>query len=365
MPYRSPSGRLYDSGEFEAVLDKALALADWDGFPARAAESQARSKLRGLGISCFLECVGGLLYESADLRFAEDGGIDLVVATQSSGQGHETSFAQLVGAQLGVDPGIIRLRQGDSRDVPRGLASIASRSLLMAGSALFLSCQEAIRKGRLLAAHQLEVNPSDIEFANGAFKIVGTDRSIGLIELAQWVKRQNDLPEDLPRTLDTTGDFDAEELNFPNGCHICEVEIDPETGGTSVVRYSAVDDVGVVINPTIVHGQVQGGLAQGIGQVLMEHIVYDQDGQLLSGSFMDYGMPRAKDIPAANVELHEVPARSNPIGVKGAGECGVTGAVAATINAVSDALWRAGASPDIQMPATAERVWRALSEARR
>lgn len=364
MPYRSPSGRLYDSGDFEAVLDKALALADWDGFSIRAEESRARGKLRGLGISCFLECVGGLLFESADIRFADDGGIDLVVATQSSGQGHETSFAELVSAQLGVDPEIIRLRQGDSRDVPRGLASIASRSLLMAGSALFLSCQEAIRKGRQLAAFRMEVNPADIEFVDGAFRIVGTDRSVSLIDLAQWLKRQPNLPEDLPRTLDATGDFDADELNFPNGCHICEVEVDPETGRTSVVRYAAVDDVGVVVNPTIVHGQVQGGLAQGIGQVLMEHIVYDEEGQLLSGSFMDYGMPRANDIPVARVELHEVPARSNPLGVKGAGECGVTGAVAATINAVSDALWRAGASADIQMPATAERVWRALSLAR-
>ncbi len=364
MPYRSPSGRMYDSGDFEAVLDKALSLADWNGFADREAESRARGKLRGRGISCFLECVGGLLYESADIRFAADGGIDLVVATQSSGQGHETSFAGLVSAHLGVDPELVRLRQGDSRDVPRGLASIASRSMLMAGSALFLSCVEVVRKGRLLAARQLEVDPNDIEFAQGEFRVAGTDRGIMLLALAQWLRERSDIPAGLPTTLDSTGDFDADELNFPNGCHICEIEIDPDTGQSNVVRYTAVDDVGVVINPTIVHGQLQGGIAQGIGQVLMEHIVYDEDGQLLTGSLMDYGLPRATDIPDAVVGLHEVPALSNPLGVKGAGEAGVTGAVAATINALADALWRAGAEPDIQMPATAERIWFALSQKR-
>jgi aerobic carbon-monoxide dehydrogenase large subunit len=364
MPYRSPSGRLYDSGEFEAVLDKALALADWNGFSSREIASRASGTIRGRGLSCFLECVGGLLYESAEIRFADDGKIDLIVATQSSGQGHETSFAELVGAQLGVDPELVRLRQGDSRDVPRGLASIASRSMLMAGSALFLSGEEIVRKARLLAAHRLEVSPVDIEFSDGAFRIVGTDRSVALLELAKWLKGAPDLPDDLPRTLDSTGDFDADELNFPNGCHICEIEIDPETGAIRVDRYVAVDDVGVVINPTIVHGQVQGGIAQGIGQVLAENIVYDSDGQLLSGSFMDYAMPRASDIPSADVMLHEVPARSNPLGVKGAGEAGVTGSIAAVVNAVTDALWRAGATADIEMPATAERVWRALSKRR-
>ncbi len=364
MPYRSPSGRLYDSGEFEAVLDKALVQADWDGFSSRNAASQAIGLIRGRGLSCFLECVGGLLYESAEIRFAEDGHIDLIVATQSSGQGHETSFAQLVGMQLGIDPELVRLRQGDSRDVPRGLASIASRSMLMAGSALYLSCEDIIRKARLLAAHQMEVNPADIEFTDGAFRIIGTDRSIALLDLAKWLKGQPELPDDLPKTLDSIGDFDADELNFPNGCHICEVEIDPETGAIRVDRYVAVDDVGVVINPTIVHGQVQGGIAQGIGQVLAEHIIYDSDGQLLSGSLMDYAMPRASDIPAADVLLHEVPARSNPLGVKGAGEAGVTGSIAAVVNAVTDALWRAGATADIEMPATTERVWRALARRR-
>ncbi|WP_439595488.1 xanthine dehydrogenase family protein molybdopterin-binding subunit [Falsiroseomonas sp.] len=360
MPYRSPAGRLYDSGDFEAVLDKALALADWDAFPAREAAARAAGRLRGRGLCCFLECVGGLLYESAEIRFAEDGGIDLVVATQSSGQGHETSFAQLVSGRLGVPLDLVRLRQGDSRDVPRGLASIASRSLLMAGSALALSCEQVLRKARALAAHNLEVAEADLHFEAGHFQVVGTDRRIGLLDLARWLHERPGIPDDLPAKLDSTGDFDAEDLNFPNGCHICEVEIDPDTGAITVDRYVAVDDVGVVINADIVHGQVQGGIAQGLGQAIAERIVYDLDGQLLSGSFMDYAMPRASDLPPMQVALHEVPARSNPLGVKGAGESGVTGSLAAVSNAVADALARAGVAGRVDLPATAEQVWRAL-----
>jgi carbon-monoxide dehydrogenase large subunit len=360
MPYRSPSGRLYDSGEFEAVLDKALALADWDGFAAREAASRAAGLLRGRGLCCFLECVGGLLYESAEIRFAADGAVDLVVATQSSGQGHETSFAQLVAARLGVAESLIRLKQGDSRDVPRGLASIASRSLLMAGSALSLSCEAVLRKARALAAHRLEVDEADLEFAAGEFRVAGTDRGVALLDLARWLRAAPDLPEDLPRTLDATGDFDAEELNFPNGCHVCEVELDPETGEIRAARYVAVDDVGVAINPMIVHGQVQGGIAQGLGQALMERIAYDAEGQLLTGSFMDYAMPRASDVPPMEIALHEVPARSNPLGVKGAGESGVTGSLAAVSNAVADALWRTGVTERIELPATPDRVWQVL-----
>ncbi|NGM22522.1 xanthine dehydrogenase family protein molybdopterin-binding subunit [Roseomonas stagni] len=361
MPYRNPAGRLYDSGDFDAVLAKALALADWDGFAAREAASRAAGRLRGRGICCFLECVGGLLYESATIRFPEEGGIDLVVATQSSGQGHETSFAQLVGDRLGIPAEAIRLRQGDSRDVPRGLASIASRSLIMAGSALSLGCAEVVRKGRLLAAHRLEVAEADVVFEAGEFRVVGTDRAVALLDLARWRREAPVLPGDLPETLDSTGDFDAEDLNFPNGCHIVEIEIDPETGQLRVDRYLAVDDVGVVINPAIVHGQVQGGVAQGLGQALTERIVYDADGQMLSGSFMDYAMPRAADLPSMAVALHEVPARSNPLGVKGAGESGVTGSLAAMSNAITDALWRVGVTARVELPATPERIWRALN----
>ncbi len=365
MPYRSPSGRLYDSGAFEAVLDRALALCDWDGFEARRADSAARGMLRGRGVACFLECVGGLMFESADLRFAPDGGIDLVVATQSSGQGHETSFAALVAGRLGVPAELVRLRQGDSRDVPRGLASIASRSLLMAGSSLALACDGALAKGRLAAAQVLEVAEADVVFEEGGFRVAGTDRAVPLLELAGRLRAMaasGALPDGMPATLDTTGDFDAEELNFPNGCHVCEVEIDPDTGVVRVDRYGGVDDVGVAVNPTIVHGQVHGGVAQGVGQGLMERVSYDADGQLLSGSLMDYALPRAADLPSLSVGLHEVPARSNPIGVKGAGESGVTGSIPALANAVADALSRAGVFAAIDMPFTAEKVWRALRD---
>ncbi len=360
MPYRSPAGRTYDSGDFAAVLDRALALADWDGFPAREAASNAAGLVRGRGLCSFLECVGGLLYESADLRFAEDGGIDMVVATQSSGQGHETSFAQLVAHWLDVPEGAVRLRQGDSRDVPRGLASIASRSLLMAGSAISLACDTVLEKGRRAAAHLLEVAEVDLEFQDGAFRVAGTDRGIALVELARRLRAAPALPEGVPASLDSTGDYDAGELNFPNGCHVCEVEIDPATGQVRVDRYAAVDDVGVAINPMIVHGQVQGGVAQGLGQALMERVAYDAEGQLLTASFMDYALPRATDLPELAVALHEVPARSNPLGVKGVGESGVSGSLAAVMNAVADALGRAGARPEIDMPATPEAVWRAL-----
>jgi len=363
MPYRSPSGRLYDSGDFEAVLDKALALADWGGFAVRELVSRAAGRLRGRGLCCFLECVGGLLYESAEIRFTDDGGLDLVVATQSSGQGHETTFAQLVAGRLGLPEELVHLRQGDSRDVPRGLASIASRSLLMAGSALALSCDLIVRKARTLAAHRLEVEEADLEFEAGEFRVAGTDRVMGLLAVAEWLRLEPLLPDGLPRTLDSTGDFDADELNFPNGCHICEVELDPDTGEIKVDRYTAVDDVGVVINSPIVHGQMMGGIAQGLGQALAERIVYDADGQLLSGSLMDYAMPRALDVPVMLVALHEVPARSNPLGVKGAGESGVTGSVAAVSNAVADALSRAGVAGRVEMPATPEKVWRALQRA--
>ncbi len=358
MPYRSASGRLYDSGAFEEVLDLAIAAADWDGFDARRTASAAGNRLRGRGVGCFLECVGGLMYESADLRFAPDGGVDLVVATQSSGQGHETTFPALVADRLGIPAELIRLCQGDSRDVPRGLASIASRSLLMAGSSLFLACDAAIRKGRTAAASLLEVAEADLEFHGGSFRVAGTDRAITLLEVARRVREAP--AANGPDTLDSTGDYDAEELNFPNGCHICEVEIDRDTGAVRVDRYVGVDDVGVAFNPTIVHGQVHGGVAQGLGQVLMEQAVYDRDGQLLSGSFMDYAIPHAADMPSMTVALHEVPARSNPIGVKGAGESGVTGSIPAIANAVADALAQAGALRPIDMPFTAEKVWRAL-----
>ena len=363
IPYRTPSNRLYDSGEFEAILDQALRLADWDGFAGRREASACAGRIRGQGISCFLECVGGAHHEGSHIRFTEDGRVLLVVATQSQGQSHETTFPQVVADRLGIPYDRIELRQGDSADKPAGFATVGSRSMIMAGSALANTCDIVVQKGRKLAAHLLEAAESDIEFSAGSFRVVGTDRLIPLLDLAARLQMVKGLPEELPGTLDSTGDYTAPDMHFPNGCHICEIEIDPGTGQVSVDRYVAVDDVGTMVNPRIVHGQVQGGVAQGLGQVLMEHCRYDRDGQFLTASFMDYAMPRASDVPSLTTEFHPVPSPKNPLGVKGAGECGVTGSLPALMNAVADALASVGASPLIDMPVTPEKVWSALQVA--
>lgn len=363
IPYRTPSNRLYDSGEFEAILDQTLRLADWDGFAGRREASTRAGRIRGQGISCFLECVGGAHHEGSHIRFTEDGRVLLVVATQSQGQSHETTFPQVVADRLGIPYDRIELRQGDSADKPAGFATVGSRSMIMAGSALANTCDIVVQKGRKLAAHLLEAAESDIEFSAGSFRVVGTDRLIPLLDLAARLHMVKGLPEELPGTLDSTGDYTAPDMHFPNGCHICEIEIDPGTGQVSVDRYVAVDDVGTMVNPRIVHGQVQGGVAQGLGQVLMEHCRYDRDGQFLTASFMDYAMPRASDVPSLTTEFHPVPSPKNPLGVKGAGECGVTGSLPALMNAVADALASVGVSPLIDMPVTPEKVWSALQAA--
>ncbi|HEX4411021.1 MAG TPA: xanthine dehydrogenase family protein molybdopterin-binding subunit [Xanthobacteraceae bacterium] len=364
IPYKTPSGRLYDSGDFETLMDKALHLADWKGFKARAKASAKRGRIRGQGIANFLECVGGSWHESSHIRFGDDGRIILVVATQSHGQGHETSFPQVVADKLGVPYESIELRQGDSADLPTaGFATVGSRSMIMAGSALANTCDIIIDKGRKAAAAHFEADAADIEFARGTFRVAGTDRAIGLQDLARRVVAS---PEDLPfASLDSEGDYIAPDMHFPNGCHVCEIEMDPDTGLIAVDRYVAVDDVGTIINPPIVHGQVHGGVAQGLGQVFMEHCQYDEDGQFLTGSFMDYAMPRADNMPYVVTEFHPVPSPKNPLGVKGSGECGVTGSLPALMNAIADALARAGASPEIDMPVTPEKIWRALAAAPR
>ena len=360
IPYKSASGQTYDSGDFEGLLDKTLALADWDGFDERARASAEKGLVRGRGLSCFVECVGAYPFEGADIRFAPDGSVTVVTATQSSGQGHETSFAQLAAERLGVPFEKVRIKENDSSDLPKGLASVGSRSMIMAGSAIAIAGDAVIEKGRSLASHVLEVSKADLEFRDGSFCVRGTDISIGLLDLAVRVRSLRDLPPDLPATLDSTGEYSAPGLHHPNGSHVCEVEIDPETGKVDVVAYCAVDDVGTIINPLIVHGQIHGGVAQGIGQVLLERIAYDDDGQLITGSLMDYGLPRAEHLPALNVDFHPTPSTKNPIGVKGTGECGVTGSIPAVLNAVNDALARAGAATAIGLPATPEKIWRSL-----
>jgi carbon-monoxide dehydrogenase large subunit len=361
MPYETPVGRIYDSGEFEAVLDKTLPLADWDGFAARRAASEANGKLRGRGIATYMECIGGFPHEGTRIEFAEDGGVDLVVATQSQGQGHETSFVQVIADRLGLPFDRVRLRQGDSATAPLGIATIASRSMTMAGSAIALTCDAVIEKGRAAAAHLLEAAEADIEFADGSFRVAGTDHEIGLLDLAAQVRTFTAV-EGVPDSLDSEEEFDAPDQYFPNGCHICEIEVDPDTGVVTVDRYAAVDDCGRVINPPIVHGQVHGGIGQGFGQAMREEIVYDRaTGQLLTGSFMDYAMPRAADLPSFDVDFHEVPSPANPLGAKGVGEAGITGALPALMNAIADVLAQRGKALDFDMPATPEKVCRALN----
>ncbi|MGE0715250.1 MAG: xanthine dehydrogenase family protein molybdopterin-binding subunit [Alphaproteobacteria bacterium] len=355
MPYRTAVGPIYDSGEFAAILDKALALADWQDFPARRRASEAAGKLRGIGLCCFLEVAGGILDETADLRFEADGVVALRIGAQAMGQGHLSTFPRLLAARLGVPVDRIRLVEGDSDEVPAGTPSVASRSIMMAGSASALACDEALEKGRQAAAHLLEAAAVDIAFGEGVYRVAGTDRALPLAEVA---RRARELPE-LPDGLDTRAKFVSPQMSFPNGCHVTEVEIDPETGVVRIVRYSAVDDVGTMLNETIVEGQIHGGIAQGLGQVLGERVIYDEAGQMLTASFMDYPMPRADDLPPLAVAHHPVPCTTNPLGAKGAGESGVAGALPSAMNAVLDALSAYGIT-HFDLPATPERVWRAL-----
>ena len=359
MPYRAPNGQVYDSGEFEAALDEALALADWQGFPARRAASERAGRLRGIGLGCFLEVAGGILDETVDLRFEDDGTVALRTGVQAMGQGHLSTFPPLVAQRLGVDVRAVRLVEGDSDAVPAGTPSVASRSMMMAGSAALLACDAAIEKGRRLAARLFEAAVFDVEFANGRFQVAGTDRAIGIVDLARRARAMPGLPEDLAGGLDGTARFVSPQMSFPNGCHVCEVEIEPVTGVVTVVGYAAVDDVGNVVHPTIVAGQIHGGVAQGLGQVLGEGVVYDERGQLLTASFMDYMIPRADDMPDLRVGHHGVPCTTNPLGVKGAGESGVAGSLPSAVNAVLDALARRGVS-HLDLPMTPARVWAAL-----
>jgi carbon-monoxide dehydrogenase large subunit len=364
IPYTTPTGRIYDSGDFASVLDKALELADWDGFAARAKASKRAGKIRGRGLSFFIEAVGGIPFEGAHIRFGDDGAVSVVLATQSQGQGHETSFSQVVAHQLGIPFDAIRICQGDSFDIPRGMGSFASRSMIMAGSAIKVTCDLVIEKGRRWAAYLLEVAETDIEFSAGMFRAAGTDLAIDVCELVARMRAVAKAPDNLPPSLDSSGEFTVKDFHFPNGCHICEIEVDPETGAIAVARYTVAADFGVIINPMIVRGQLHGGVAQGLGQALREHCVYDERGQLITGSFMDYAMPRAADFPEPAATFHEVPSTANPLGVKGCGEAGTTGSIPAISNAVADALARAGADMTIDMPFTPEKMWRALSTIR-
>ncbi|OGL08280.1 MAG: hypothetical protein A3I17_01445 [Candidatus Rokubacteria bacterium RIFCSPLOWO2_02_FULL_72_37] len=362
MPYRASTGQVYDSGDFETVMDKAAALADWRGFPARRAASERAGRLRGIGLGCFLEVAGGILDETVDLRFEEDGTVALRTGAQALGQGHLSTFPPVVAQRLGVDVRAVRLIEGDSDEVPAGTPSVASRSMMMAGSAAVLACDAAIEKGRRLAAHLFEAAPFDVRFESGRFHVAGTERAIGIVDLARRARAMTGLPADLAGGLDSTAKFVSPQMSFPNGCHVAEVEIDPATGAVRVVGYVAVDDVGRVMHTTIVEGQIHGGVAQGLGQVLGEQVVYGEGGQLLTASFMDYMLPRADDMPPMTIGHHTAPCTTNPLGVKGAGESGVAGSLPSAVNAVLDALASRGVT-QLDLPMTPARVWMALRAA--
>jgi aerobic carbon-monoxide dehydrogenase large subunit len=359
IPYRAPSGLEYDSGDFAAVLDAGLERADWAGFAARREASKVKGRLRGRGLACYLEVTAPPNPEMGGIRFEPDGRVTIVTGTLDYGQGHASAFAQVLVDRLGLPFELIDLLQGDSDQLLVGGGTGGSRSLMASGKALVEAAAAVIEKGRALAGHFLEAATADIAFAAGEFRIAGTDRAIGLLDLAARVRAANGLPDDLPESLDAALISESPPSAFPNGCHVAEVEVDPETGTVRVDRYTAVDDFGNLVNPMLAEGQVHGGVAQGLGQALLEHAVYDRAGQLLAGSFMDYALPRSDTVPPIDVGFHPVPARSNPLGVKGCGEAGVTGALPAVMNAVLDALAARGVR-HLDMPATPERVWRAL-----
>ncbi len=355
MPYTTPVGKVYDSGEFEKILDIALQKFGWSGFAGRRAESEARGRRRGIGMSYYLEATGGAPVERAEVRFAADGKVDVSVGTQSNGQGHETAYVMLVADRLGIASENIRVIQGDTDSIPQGGGTGGARSLYSQGTAIYATAAAIIGKGKVLAADILEASAESVVFADGYFNVSGTNRGIDILELARRLRER-----DGASPLDTAEVAAIPAHTFPNGCHMVEVEIDPETGSVVILRYLVVDDVGHAINPMIVRGQVHGGVAQGFGQAICERTSYDPEtAQLLAGSFMDYALPRASDLPDFEVELVEVPCSTNPLGVKGAGEAGTVGSPPAIMNAIVDAL---GGRP-IDMPATPERVWEALRAA--
>ena len=363
MPYKTPLTYTYDCGEFEQNLDIAMEMADWAGFPERRKESEARGKLRGIGMSNTLEWAADNTTETAEFRFDPTGDLTFVASTISHGQGHATIQTQIMVDLLGVDPERVNILQGDTDVSAFGMGTGGSRSTIMTGSAMTLAATKIITKGKKLAAHLLEASEADIEFAEGKFTVAGTDRVLTTHEIAVAAYKDGNLPEDMEPGLYETGTYNAKTGNFPNGCHICEVEIDPDTGVTGMVNYCVVDDVGTIINPMLVRGQIMGGIAQGMGQVLMEDKTYDpKTGQLIAGSFMDYCMPRADDFCDVKFEENEVPTATNPLGVKGAGEAGTVGSLSAGTNAIVDALSQFGIR-HLDTPCTPFKVWKAIHDA--
>ncbi len=362
MPYKTALIYTYDCGDFGKNLEDCLIKADYAGFPARRAEARRRGKLRGLGLSSTVEASNAGLIEHAEIRFDPTGTVTVSVGTHDHGQGHATTFRQIISDRLGIAPGQIRFNYGDTDQIAIGTGTFGSRSTVSAGTAMIIAAEKIIAKGRRIAAHAMEAGEHDIVFEQGKFVVAGTDKAIDLVTVARTAFVPAKLPKDVEAGLFETGTFNGGERTYPNGCHITEVEIDEETGAVALVRYTAVDDVGHMINPLLVEGQLHGGIVQGVGQALMENIAYDSAGQLLSGSFMDYAMPRAIDFCPFVLGENEVPTKTNPLGVKGAGESGTVGALSSVMNAVNAALAEVGA-PYVQMPATPEKVWHALRAA--
>jgi carbon-monoxide dehydrogenase large subunit len=351
---------VYDSGTYHKVMERVLALGDWTGFPARRTEARKRGKYRGIGVSNYVDTATGTPRERAEVTVLPDKVVEVVVGTVSNGQGHETSFAQLIGEWLGVPIDTVRLVTGDTDRVSVGGGSHSGRALRLASIVMLNASRDIIAKGLKIASHVLEAATTDLEFVDGRFAVKGTDRSLGIFEVAAEALRRNDLPDDLRGPLFAESDETVNIASFPYGCHVCEVEVDPDTGVVGIAQYTAVDDVGRAVNPMIVHGQIHGGITHGVGQAMSEYCVYDREtGQLLSGSLLDYAMPRAATLPFFTTELSEVPTPTHPLGIRPAGEGGTTPALGVVINAIVDALSEFGVT-HIEMPATPERVWRAI-----
>ncbi len=363
MPFAAASGMTYDSGDFQGVFNKALEISEYAGFAKRKKESRKRGKLRGIAVGSYLEVTAPPGVELGKILFEADGSVRLITGTLDYGQGHATPFAQVLSAQLGVPFESVKLEQGDSDLVHTGNGTGGSRSITASGMAIVEASKLIVEKGKRAAAHLMEASESDIEFGNGRFTIAGTDRSIDIIELARRL-RDGKLPDGVPSSLGVDHTTKEVPSTFPNGCHVAEVEIDPKTGIVQIVRYTGVNDFGTIVNPMLVAGQLHGGVAQGIGQALMEHVSYDESGQPITGSFMDYAMPRAQDVPLMAVGDHPVPAKSNPLGTKGCGEAGCAGSLSTIVNAVVDALSEYGIT-HIDMPLTPERVWRAIKDGKK
>jgi aerobic carbon-monoxide dehydrogenase large subunit len=364
IPFTAASGMVYDSGDFPALFEDALARADVAGFKQRKRDSKKAGKLRGLGVGCYLETTASGTTEMGGIRFNDDGTVTIVTGTLDYGQGHWSAFAQVLTDKLGVPFDRIKLLQGDSDQLVFGGGTGGSRSAMLSGTAIVQAADKVIEQGKRIAAHVLEASVGDIEFKDGRFVIAGTDRSIDIMTLAERLRGGMTMPESVPTTLDVTHVTEPVPGTFPNGVHVAEVEVDPETGAAAVVKYTAVNDFGTVINPMLVEGQIQGGVVQGLGQVLLEQAVYDTDGQLVTGSFMDYAMPRAHDAPMIDVFNHPVPTKTNPLGAKGCGEAGCSGGLPTVANAVVNALSDLGIK-HLEMPMTAARIWQAIEDAQR